>query len=490
MLKRILFGLLTLSLYPAFSQVKEENKGDIYYEIFIRSFNDSDKDGIGDIKGITQKLDYLKELGITGIWITPIHPSPTYHKYDIIDYTDIDPEYGTLADYKIMVAEAHKRGIKILLDLVVNHTSSLHPWFIEACHNNPEYKNYYVWSDTVKQTQGWHSNPLNPGEKYYGFFWEGMPDLNFDNAKVRDEIKRTGRFWLKEVGVDGFRLDAAQHIYDASDVVKNNEWWGEFRKDMLAVNPKMILIGEVWNKDSIVATYLKNSLDACFNFDLSKAITQATSSGSAEGMVDKLISIDKLYKTYNPNYWDATFISNHDQDRYRSTFNNDTAKTKLAFAILMTLPGTPFLYYGEEIGMLGKSPDHYRREPFLWDKKVHATWEKPVYTSDATVMDLREQMTTGKSFYLYYKQLIALRKSNPLFVSGQLNKSTFASKVPKGVLIYTLTKDKRFLTVIHNTTDKEIRIPKSPKFKPVLLNGAFVQNVNFVLPPASSLILE
>ncbi len=489
MLKYLFLLVLQFPLWFATAQPVSEQKGEVFYEIFIRSFYDSNQDGIGDIKGITQKLDYLKTLGITGIWITPIHPSPTYHKYDVIDYMDIDPEYGTMEDYKQLIAEAHKREIKILLDLVVNHTSSIHPWFIEACHNNPTYRNYYVW-DTITQKNGWHSNPLNPSDRYYGFFWEGMPDLNFDNKKVREEIKKVGRFWLKDIGVDGFRLDAAQHIYEATDLDKNNAWWTEFRKDMQQVKPDMILLGEVWNKNAMVATYLKSSMDACFNFDLSGAIVQSILKQNADSVLDKLIGIDRLYRSYNPKYMDATFISNHDQDRYRSTFEGDTAKTKLAFAILMTLPGTPFIYYGEEIGMIGKFPDHYRREPFIWSNKGNTNWEKAVHSKAGKIEPLEKQINDKNSFYTYYAQMIAYRKSNPIFTFGELNKSAIASKLPKELLVYELKLEKKKIIVIHNTTGSVVKLPKSPKFKLTLLNGAYLQNVHVVVPANASVVME
>lgn len=237
----------------------------VFYEVFVRSFADSNGDGIGDFKGLTRKLDYLNDgnpdtdsdLGIGGIWLMPINPSPSYHGYDVTDYRQINPDYGTLDDFREFLNEAHKRGIKVIMDLVVNHTSKEHPWFKEAAADkSSSYRDWYVWAeDSGTATSGssaagsgnpWHSVR---GDHYLGIFWEGMPDLNFDNPKVRKEITATGQFWLKQ-GVDGFRLDAAKHIYedlqtDKSQATtdKNVAWWQEFRSGLKEVKPDAYLVG-------------------------------------------------------------------------------------------------------------------------------------------------------------------------------------------------------------------------------------------------------
>jgi alpha-amylase len=162
----------------------------VFYEIFVHAFYDSNGDGIGDLSGVTEKLDYLEELGITGLWLLPVHPSPSYHKYDVTDYYAIHPDYGSMEDMRTLLAEAHKRNMLVLIDMVINHTSSEHPFFLEARKgkDNP-YRDYYVWSrDTLLQKKDphhWHKIP-GDREKYYGFFWHGMPDLNFDKPEVRE----------------------------------------------------------------------------------------------------------------------------------------------------------------------------------------------------------------------------------------------------------------------------------------------------------------
>jgi glycosidase len=199
----------------------------IVYEVFIQSFRDSNHDGIGDIPGLISKLDYIRDLGATAIWIMPVHPSPSYHKYDITDYYAIHPDYGTMPDLEHLISEVHRRHMKLIMDLVINHTSSEHPWFVASASSpdNP-YHDYYVWRDFAsvqdeinKKTTTFDSDNLTQWHKwkdaedhYYGFFWKGMPDLNFDNPAVRQEVFKIGKFWLNK-GIDGFRMDAARHIF-------------------------------------------------------------------------------------------------------------------------------------------------------------------------------------------------------------------------------------------------------------------------------------
>ncbi len=387
----------------------------VKYEIFVMSFADGDGNGKGDFKGLTTKLDYLKDLGINGIWLMPIMPSDTYHKYHVIDYKNIDTDYGTLGDFKIFVDEAHKRGIKVITDFVINHTGNLHPWFIQAqSGKNNVYRDYYVWgkkdsirnqifkksvsfdSDNIRK---WH--PVNGdtlSEQYYGYFNGLCPDLNLDNKKVRDEILDIARFWLNEVKVDGFRMDAARHIFMDERAADNHAFWVWFRKEMEKIKPDVYLVGEVWSDSKTVAPYLKG-LPSLFNFDLGYAITNVANAGKDTiGLVKKYKDISDYYKSITTEFLDATFIKNHDQTRLLTELKGDMNKARMAASLLLTLPGTPYLYYGEEIGMVGDKlktyedffgPDAYVREPFLWDvdKKdpLQTAWEKPAFSTDKTV---------------------------------------------------------------------------------------------------------
>jgi len=448
----------------------------VNYEIFIRSFADSNGDGIGDINGLTAKLDYLKELGVGGIWLMPIMPSPTYHKYDVTDYKAIDPEYGTEADFKRLVEEAHKRDIRILVDLILNHTGADHPWFQSAISDkaNP-YRNYYVWakkdsiraqiskkatsldSDNITQWHPVQGDTLS--EHYYGFFWGGMPDLNFDNPDVRKEFVEIGKYWLSDMQVDGFRLDAAKHIYPTDRATDNHAFWIWFREEMKKIKPDVYLVGEVWSKAEDVAPYLKG-LPALFNFDMGYAITSVVRTGrDTIGLIDKYKEISDYYNASTNEFIDATFLKNHDQNRILSELENSTSKARVAAAILLTLPGTPYIYYGEEIGMLGVKPDEYIREPFVWDTNTTDTmqtgWEEPKYSTDQTVLPLATQISDPNSLYNFYKKLIAYRNSSMPLTYGSLEKSPINVQE---LVSFIRKNDTNESLIIHNVSDVEITI--------------------------------
>ena len=254
---------------------------DVYYEIFVRSWYDSDGDGTGDLNGVTAKLDYLKSLGVDGIWLMPINPSPSYHGYDITDYEAINPQYGTMADFERLLREAHQRGIKVVLDLVINHTSDESPWFKAAQDPHSPYRHWYEWATpatdlkAISATGGplWHATP--DGDHYLGVFVAQMPDLDYDTPAVRAEMIKVGRFWLDK-GVDGFRLDAAQHIYDDREtdadnpvaLKKNLAWWREFHQGIDVSNPHAWLVGEVARQNPDDLTPWMGALDAVFDFPL------------------------------------------------------------------------------------------------------------------------------------------------------------------------------------------------------------------------------
>ncbi|MFM9052617.1 MAG: alpha-amylase family glycosyl hydrolase, partial [Bacteroidota bacterium] len=433
----------------------------IMYEISKRSIADSDGEGIGDITGMISKLDYLDELGIEGLWLTPFNKATSYHKYDVEDYYMIDPEYGTMDDFKRLVKKAHKRDIKILMDLVVNHCSSKHPWFVSACMDTASsYRDWFVWSarENIKsEPDHWHviagsDTSSKDYEKYYGFFWSGMPDFNFDNPLVRAEMKKIGKFWLKDCGVDGFRLDAAQHIYPDDSHDKSQAWWREFRKEMETVKPDFFMVGEVVNKGQVVAPYLEDAMHSAFNFELASAILKAINTGKDEGLVQRLIDTRTSYYSFSKSYIDATFVTNHDQDRIMSQLGDKLPRAQLAFAILMTLPGSPYLYYGEEIGMKGKKPDELIREPFPWsyaeNDKTTTFWEKPVYTVQGSVPDLASQVDSKKSLYTSYKSLLALRKRERALYDSEIY--PYKKVDDRFIAFFRELKGEKPLLVIHN----------------------------------------
>ena len=243
-----------------------------FYEIFVRSFKDSNGDGIGDFKGITSQLDYLNDgdpnshsdLGISGIWLMPIMPSPSYHGYDVIDYMSVNPQYGTMADFKELVQECHKRGIRVIIDFVINHTSSENPWFKQAVAGNKGFENWYVWSDSQPRESGpwgenvWHK--ASNGRYYYGVFTADMPDLNYRNPMVTQMMEMVTKYWLEDVGLDGFRVDAARYLFEdgvsKQDTKDTIEWFQNWRSYLKPINPQAFTVGEVWAETYVQKKYV------------------------------------------------------------------------------------------------------------------------------------------------------------------------------------------------------------------------------------------
>lgn len=484
----------------------------IFYEIYVGSFADSNKDNVGDLNGLTQKLDYLNDgksstdgdLQINGLWLMPINPSPSYHKYDVTDYYNVDPKYGTLEDFKKLTEEAHKRGVKVILDLVVNHTSDKHPWFVSASTDpNSPYRDYYVWAkpDTNIHERGpWGEQVWFPsgGDYYYSTFYSGMPDLNFDNPKVREEMIKVGQFWLKQ-GADGFRLDAALHIYPKKEEPKNHVWWAEFRQAMEKVNPNVYLAGEVWDSNSVMAPYYKE-LNSTFNFDVAAKIVGAVNAGTDNGIATSLERVHELYAKNNPKFIDAPFLTNHDQNRVMSLLQGKVDKAKVAASILLTLPGNPFLYYGEEIGMLGAKPDEYIREPFRWypgDGDLQTKWEIPRYNRPDNAVSVLKETDDPNSLLSHYRKMIRVRQAHEALMNGTIN--SISVKNGRLISFARSAKDEQ-LIVIHNVSNQpqtavlEGKLAKTTDIVFSTDDGAEVVENNgikqLVLAPYSTVILK
>lgn len=474
----------------------------VFYEIFVQSFYDSNGDGIGDINGMTEKLDYLQELGIEGIWLMPISPSPSYHKYDVTDYYGIDPDYGTLEDFKAFVQEAHARNIKVIIDLVVNHSSSEHPWFKETLSSadNP-YRDWYVWADETTNLheagewgqQVWHGSRNN---QYYGLFWSGMPDLNFDHPPVRQEMINIGRFWLEEMGVDGFRLDAAKHIYSHNEL-KNHEWWLEFRQAMQQVKEDVFLVGEVWAPATTVAPYLEDRLHSAFNFDLAQKLVSSAQAESDTGAVSSLERMRSYFNSLSEDYIDSTFITNHDMNRVMSELRGDLNQAKMAASLLLTLPGSPFIYYGEEIGMEGMKPDEHIREPMLWYTNPagtgQTTWIRPKHNLENDSISVEAQLEDSASLYHHYKTMIYTRRSSDTLVLGELETSLIREK---GIIAFKRVHNDDELLVIHNMSreNKSISMPEQESAFTTAYFSSHQENKSSAstveLQPYSTLILS
>jgi len=417
--------------------------GAVFYEVFVRSFQDTDGDGVGDFKGLTQRLDYLNDgdpktttdLGVDALWLMPMLESPSYHGYDVTDYEKVEKDYGTEADFDAFLAAAHARGIKVIIDLVLNHTSNQHPWFQESKSSKTSPKrDWYVWSDT---DLGW-GRPWDPGARtwhktptgyYYGLFWEGMPDLNWRNPEVRAEARRVAEKWLAR-GVDGFRLDAIRHLVEEgpgpgqSSSPETLTYVYEFAQAVRKAKPDAYLVGEVWADVDEAAEYVGKDLQgltAMFDFQLADAAVKAATAADASSLETCL---ENAQKVYPKGGIDAPFLTNHDMKRVGSVAGGDRAKLGLAAAVLLTLPGTPYLYYGEEIGLMNGlgSDDEFKRTPMRWDGSALAgfTTGKPWFRFSPAPADGNVGAETGDpaSLLSRYRTLIRARKASAALARG------------------------------------------------------------------------
>ena len=440
----------------------------VFYEIFVRSFYDSDGDGIGDIQGTIQKLDYLNDgnpntfhdLGITGIWLMPTFPSPSYHGYDVTNYREINPQYGTIDDFKELLAEAHQRGIKIIIDFVGNHSSDQHPWFQNSVSKGNK-RDWYLWRDTKPNFNGpwgqnvWHSRN---NSYYYGVFWHGMPDLNYNNPAVTQEIKEIVRFWVEDIGVDGFRIDAVKHWIEEGSLQENSNttlnWWKDFYQFQKALDSELMTVGEVWSDTNSIIPYTEERLDYCFEFDLAGAIINGVNRENALTIQSKIRSVSKAYVA--GQY--GVFLSNHDQNRSFETFNKNILKAKMAASILLTIQGVPYVYYGEEIGMLGVKPDEDIRKPMQWSSEANGGFTIGVpwrqLNSDYTAKNVSVQLDDHRSLLKHYQKLISLRNRHSALSIGDYRE---LKSQDRGVLAF-IRKDEvsnQTFLVVHNISTRK-----------------------------------
>lgn len=420
-----------------------DDKYRTFYEVFVYSFYDSNEDGIGDLKGVTEKLDYINDgddstdtdLGCNGIWLMPVMPSTTYHKYDVIDYYDIDKEYGTMEDFEAFMDACKERKINVILDLVINHTSSSHPWFLEASKYLKSLSGKEASSEECPYFDYYNFNKEGgsgycelPGSDWYyeAQFWSGMPDLNLGNEAVRDEIEDIADFWLAK-GVDGFRLDAAKEYYSGTvdpniDVLN---WFHLMIKDK---NEDAYIVAEVWSDLDTYAQYYRSGIDSVFNFAFadSTGIIASTVKGAqpAGAFGRALQTMEKKFSSYHPNYIDAPFYTNHDLGRSAGYYSGEYSenKTKIAGAMNLLMSGSAFLYYGEELGMKGAGKDENKRAPMYWSKDSEASGmcagPKDMDAVKMKYDSLEEQSKDKYSIYNYYKDVIKLRNTYPEIARG------------------------------------------------------------------------
>ncbi len=409
----------------------------VFYQMFVRSFFDSDGNFSGDFQGIIQKLDYLNDgdpnttadLGITGLWLMPIFDGPTYHGYAVTDYNSVESDYGTNDDFKALVAAAHERGIAVIIDMVANHTSSEHPWFQESQTAGSAKDQWYRWS-TVNPAQigpwgqtVWHSR----GDRYYyGVFDGSIPDLNLRNPAVTQAVYDFTRFWLDDMGVDGLRLDGARYYVEDKNKLAssagNMTWLTRYYEYIRSVKADSFTIGEVWTGTPEVKLYVPGALDAAFNFDLQTALVDGIRSGQANMIAS---AQNAATRSFPPGQY-GVFLANHDQDRLMSQLNGNIEQAKVAAGLLLTNPGVPFIYYGEEIGMTGKRQrdDGCRRTAFQWTSEhIVLPYDsgQNCGTNEATA-NVEAETGDPASLLSTYRDLIRVRAASPALRVGNFDR--------------------------------------------------------------------
>lgn len=450
----------------------ETGNCNLFYQIFVGSFSDSNGDGIGDLRGIINRMDYLNDgdpdsgvsLGVEGIWLTPIFASPSYHKYDVSDYYTIDPQFGTMEDLQELIDLCHERGVKLILDLVINHTATNHEAFqaFRDAHLNGDtaspYYDYYAWTDTTTPGKTWA--PLGASGHHYECNFSGaMPEPNFDNEQVFQDMVDIAKYYL-DMGIDGFRFDAAKYIY-YGEGQRNVAFWEKYMAALRAIKPDIYTVAEVWDSDAVTQPYTVAT--NCFNFSVAQVEGQISWAAKG-GNVNTLMSYTQNYietiQALNPNAHMVSFISNHDMDRAAGFLTVSSGAAHMAANIAVLMPGSTFLYYGEEIGMKGtrggSNTDANRRLAMLWgDGDTVRDPEGADYAAQQINGTVFDQLPNGDSLLSRYKLLIGIRKANPEIAYGDFTALKLPATNAGG---FTCTYNGSTVVVLHNVTTEPIEL--------------------------------
>ncbi|MBV7504266.1 alpha-glucosidase [Bacillus sp. sid0103] len=484
-------------------------KQSTFYEIYMPSFKDGNGDGIGDFAGITSKLDYLKELGIDGLWLTPFYPSPKVDNgYDISDYYGIDPDYGTMEDFETFIYEAHQIGIKVIADLVLNHTSSDHQWFQESKSSKDHPKrDWYIWRDMPNNWLSFFGGPAweydaRTDQYYYHAFAKEQVDLNWANPEVKQAMFDVMKFWL-EKGVDGFRLDVINFL-KVNDSFQDNPYdlekkeqihlYDKDQEGIIAIikeiaefvhqYPDKFLVGEVGSEDLEILKHYSglNKLDVVFNFNIG-----SMGEFDRDRLFQQLVETEK---TYDSAQIPTLFFSSHDMSRHISRFGGDEDRAKLVATLMLTAKGVPFIYFGDEIGMrdwitddlskmkdvqgimgytlalqAGKSPEEAlvvaneksrdkSRTPMQWNSHDNVGFSEgqPWITvpKDANKVTVEEQINNPESMLSFYKKLLKLRKEHSSLQFGEYE----FLRNEDGMIYFVRTDSVEKILVVLNFTDQ------------------------------------
>ena len=489
-------------------------KNAVFYEISVRAFKDSDGDGRGDLRGLTAKLDYLQTLGVDCIWIMPIYPSPLRDDgYDIADYHNVDSAYGSLGDFKVLIESAHQRNIRLIMDLVLNHTSDAHPWFQAArSDRNSPYRDYYVWSDsdqiyndariifldTEKSNWTWDEKA---GQYFWHRFYSTQPDLNFDNPKVQEEMLNVARFWL-DLGIDGFRADAVPYLFEregtnCENLPETHHYLRKLRAFIDEHYPGRILLCEAnqWPED--VRPYFGDGdeFHMGFHFPIMPRLYMALK----KGRIDDMLEIMHRTPSIPENCQWCIFLRNHDEltlemvtveerqwmwqeyapdpnmklnlgirRRLAPLLDNDRGKIELANSLLFTFPGAPIIYYGDEIGM-GDNINLFDRNgvrtPMQWDETEHGGFTSGIPFAemvqgeyDYKNVNVADQIESPFSLLRTIQKMISLRKRHPAFGSSNME---WIETGNRAVAVYLREHAGESILVFNNLTavDQVVQLP-------------------------------
>lgn len=459
-----------------FGVVKADNAGNarVFYQIFVGSFSDSNSDGVGDLRGIINRFDYLNDgdpnsglsLGIEGIWLSPIFTSPSYHKYDVTDYYEIDPKFGTMEDLKDLIKLCHERGVKLILDMVINHTATNHEWFQKfrtaRINGDTENEYYEFYTFGTEPATGRTFYPIGTTGYYEGNFSASMPELNYDNEAVRQAMVDAAKFYL-DMGIDGFRFDAAKYVY-YGDAPANALFWDWYMAELRKIKPDLYSVAEVWDSDAVTFPYF--TATNCFNFTMSQTggqIAETARMGDVNVFSKYVENYVNTIKEKNPDAMLCTFIANHDTDRAAGFLTVASGQAKVAANLSILTPGSPFIYYGEEIGLKGSrggaNTDANRRLAMFWgDNDTVKNPEGTTYNSPQSNGSVLDQLPKWDSLYNHYKKLIAIRKANPEIAYG----SYAALNIPDSKLGgFLSTYEGSTVAVLHNTTQGPLSVDLS-----------------------------
>ncbi len=440
---------------PPFVEDERWHRQVVFYELWVRSFQDSDGDGIGDLPGLTSRLDYLQELGIGGLWLMPTYPSPLADSgYDVADYIGVHPDYGTMADMDAFLAAAHARGIRVFLDIVFNHTSTAHAWF-EGSRTDPTgtFGNFFVWADAAGMNcEGplgpfgllrWAEDPVRQ-QFYFHQFYPAQPDLNFDEPMVQQELLNVMRFWLDR-GVDGFRLDVAHRYDEDLPSCVHRPATFAFHRRMRGVMDEYTdraMVGEVQGSVEEIVAYLGDGTDGLHMTFLLAEATQYWLAASAQNAAPLGSAMSSFARAAPHGATFATLLGNHDIPRSSESVAGDVAQLRAMAAAQLTMPGAPFVYYGEELGMRAGTESivdgrDSARTPMQWDASPTAG-----FTSGTPFLALAAEHETRNvageegdpsSLLEYYRALIALRNATPALRTGTFQ---LIGGVPRAVLAH------------------------------------------------------